>query len=175
MYVNFFDARRILSAAGEKEGRRPGKTSAPYGKAGAVRPRLTENKTARLTEPGSERAKYAKEFPYISMICARKKHRPPKGDQRGTSSTWWNKIPAHGERARCKFVLHNAILLARAAGTKRRMASHFLVCSLPSHGKLPTMADFRPGGSRRFGASLRSQCRSRGVWVPLSFYASACP
>lgn len=37
------------------------------------------------------------------------------GGQRGTS-TWWYKIPAHGERARCNFVLHNAILLARAAG-----------------------------------------------------------
>lgn len=37
------------------------------------------------------------------------------GGQRGTS-TWWYKIPAHGERARCNFVLHNAILLARAVG-----------------------------------------------------------
>ena len=37
------------------------------------------------------------------------------GGQRGTS-TWWYKVPAHGERARCNFVLHNAILLARAAG-----------------------------------------------------------
>lgn len=36
------------------------------------------------------------------------------GGQRGTS-TWWYKIPAHGERARCNFVLHNAILLALAA------------------------------------------------------------
>ena len=37
------------------------------------------------------------------------------------------------------------------------------------------MADFRPGGSRRFGASLRSQYRSCGVWLPLSFYADAWP
>ncbi len=70
-----------------------------------------------------------------------------------------------------QFVLHNAILLARAAGEQY---SH-LVCSLPSHGLAPTMADFRPGGSRRFGASLRSQYRSCGVWIPLSFYAGACP
>lgn len=40
---------------------------------------------------------------------------------------------------------------------------------------LPTMADFRPGGLRRFGASLRSQYRSCGVWLPLSFYADAWP
>ena len=51
------------------------------------------------------------------------------GGQRGTS-TWWYKIPAHGERARCNFVLHNAILLARAAGEQYSL----LVCSLPSHG-----------------------------------------
>lgn len=51
------------------------------------------------------------------------------GGQRGTS-TWWYKIPAHGERARCNFVLHNAILLARAAGEQYSR----LVCSLPSHG-----------------------------------------
>lgn len=51
------------------------------------------------------------------------------GGQRGTS-TWWYKIPAHGERARCNFVLHNAILLARAAGGQTSL----LVCSLPSHG-----------------------------------------
>lgn len=51
------------------------------------------------------------------------------GGQRGTS-TWWYKVPAHGERARCNFVLHNAILLARAAGEQYSR----LVCSLPSHG-----------------------------------------
>ena len=38
----------------------------------------------------------------------------------------------------------------------------------------PTMADFRPGGFHRFGASLRSQCRSRGVWVPRSFFTASC-
>ena len=76
------------------------------------------------------------------------------GGQRGTS-TWWYKIPAHGERARCNFVLHNAILLARAAGDRHptSFAAYLLM-------GLPTMADFRPGGSRRFGASLRSQYRS---------------
>lgn len=36
------------------------------------------------------------------------------------------------------------------------------------------MADFRPGGLHRFGASLRSQCRSRGVWVPRSFFTASC-
>lgn len=91
------------------------------------------------------------------------------GGQRGTS-TWWYKIPAHGERARCNFVLHNAILLARAAGD--RHPSSFAAYLLMG---LPTMADFRPGGSRRFGASLRSQYRSCGVWLPLSFYADAWP
>ena len=62
----------------------------------------------------------------VAAPAARPKGRPRKkaaqktptshsGGQRGTS-TWWYKIPAHGERARCNFVLHNAILLARAAG-----------------------------------------------------------
>ena len=62
------------------------------------------------------------------------------GGQRGTS-TWWYKIPAHGERARCNFVLHNAILLARAAGDRHpaSFAAYLLM-------GLPTMADFRPGG-----------------------------
>lgn len=91
------------------------------------------------------------------------------GGQRGTS-TWWYKIPAHGERARCNFVLHNAILLARAVGD--RHPSSFAAYLLMG---LPTMADFRPGGLRRFGASLRSQYRSCGVWLPLSFYADAWP
>ena len=44
------------------------------------------------------------------------------GGQRGTS-TWWYKVPAHGERARCNFVLHNAILLARAAGDRHPTSS----------------------------------------------------
>lgn len=83
------------------------------------------------------------------------------GGQRGTS-TWWYKVPAHGERARCNYVLHNAILLARAAGDSH--PSSFAAYLLMG---LPTMADFRPGGSRRFGASLRSQYRSCGVWLPL--------
>ena len=90
------------------------------------------------------------------------------GGQRGTS-TWWYKVPAHGERARCNYVLHNAILLARAAGDSHptSFAAYLLM-------GLPTMADFRPGGSRRFGASLRSQCRSRGVWIPRSFFTASC-
>lgn len=37
------------------------------------------------------------------------------------------------------------------------------------------MTDFRPGGFHRFGASLRSQCRSRGVWVPRSFSPLPAP
>ena len=56
----------------------------------------------------------------------------PKGPatKKAVQKTWWYKIPAHGERARCNFVLHNAILLARAAGGQTSL----LVCSLPSHG-----------------------------------------
>lgn len=52
------------------------------------------------------------------------------GGQRGTS-TWWYKIPAHGERARCNFVLHNAILLARAAGGRHpsSFAAYLLMAS----------------------------------------------
>ena len=91
------------------------------------------------------------------------------GGQRGTS-TWWYKIPAHGERARCNFVLHNAILLARAAGG--RHPSSFAAYLLMG---LPTMADFRPGGQGRFGAFLRSQCRSRGVLSPRFFQAGTWP
>ena len=91
------------------------------------------------------------------------------GGQRGTS-TWWYKIPAHGERARCNFVLHNAILLARAAGG--RHPSSFAAYLLMG---LPTMADFRPGGQGRFGAFLRPQCRSRGVLSPRFFQAGTWP
>ncbi len=140
-----------------------------------------ENETLPGAKPDSERNRYDP--------CTTERHRrprrPPKragrekggaktptsrsGGQRGTS-TWWYKIPAHGERARCNFVLHNAILLARAAGG--RHPSSFAAYLLMG---LPTMADFRPGGSRRFGASLRSQYRSCGVWPPLSFYADAWP
>ena len=100
-----------------------------------------ENETLPGAKPDSERNRYDP--------CTTERHRrprrPPKragrekggaktptsrsGGQRGTS-TWWYKIPAHGERARCNFVLHNAILLARAAGEQYSR----LVCSLPSHG-----------------------------------------
>ena len=75
------------------------------------------------------------------------------GGQRGTS-TWWYKIPAHGERARCNFVLHNAILLARAAGD--RHPSSFAAYLLMG---LPTMADFRPGG---LAASVHPCAHSTG-------------
>ena len=86
-----------------------------------------ENETLPGAKPDSERNRYD---PCTTERC-RRPRRPPKragrekggaktptsrsGGQRGTS-TWWYKIPAHGERARCNFVLHNAILLARAAG-----------------------------------------------------------
>lgn len=140
-----------------------------------------ENETLPGAKPDSERNRYDP----CTTERRRRPRRPPKraaakkavqktptsrsGGQRGTS-TWWYKIPAHGERARCNFVLHNAILLARAAGD--RHPSSFAAYLLMG---LPTMADFRPGGSRRFGASLRSQYRSCGVWLPLSFYAYAWP
>lgn len=138
-----------------------------------------KNETLPGAKPDSERNRYDP----CTTERRRRPRRPPhradrrkggaktptsrSGGQRGTS-TWWYKIPAHGERARCNFVLHNAILLARAAGG--RHPSSFTAYLLMG---LPTMADFRPGGSRRFGASLRSQYRSCGVWLPLSFYADA--
>ena len=100
-----------------------------------------ENKTLPGAKPDSERNRYDP----CTTERRRRPRRPPKGPaakkavqktptshsggQRGTS-TWWYKIPAHGERARCNFVLHNAILLARAAGEQYSR----LVCSLPSHG-----------------------------------------
>lgn len=99
-----------------------------------------ENETLPGAKPDSERNRYDP-----CTTERRRPRRPPKragrekggaktptsrsGGQRGTS-TWWYKIPAHGERARCNFVLHNAILLARAAGGQTSL----LVCSLPSHG-----------------------------------------
>lgn len=140
-----------------------------------------ENETLPGAKPDSERNRYDP----CTTERRRRPRRPPKragakkavqktptsrsGGQRGTS-TWWYKVPAHGERARCNYVLHNAILLARAAGD--RHPSSFAAYLLMG---LPTMADFRPGGLRRFGASLRSQYRSCGVWPPLSFYADAWP
>lgn len=100
-----------------------------------------ENETLPGAKPDSERNRYDP----CTTERRRRPRRPPKragrekggakntdlrsGGQRGTS-TWWYKIPAHGERARCNFVLHNAILLARAAGEQYSR----LVCSLPSHG-----------------------------------------
>ena len=139
-----------------------------------------KNETLPGAKPDSERNRYDP----CATERRRRPRRPPKraaakkavqktptsrsGGQRGTS-TWWYKIPAHGERARCNYVLHNAILLARAAGDSH--PSSFAAYLLMG---LPTMADFRPGGSRRFGASLRSQCRSRGVWIPRSFFTASC-
>ena len=77
--------------------------------------------------------------------------------------------PSHTENTpAASFVLLNAILLTRAPeGLPPRLQPTF-------SWVVPTMADFHPGGSHRFGASLRSQCRSRGVWVPRSFFTASC-
>ena len=61
----------------------------------------------------------------------------------------------------------SVILLTHAAEIAPRLQPTFSWVA-------PTMADFRPGGFHRFGASLRSQCRSRGVWVPRSFFTASC-
>lgn len=49
------------------------------------------------------------------------------GGQRGTS-TWWYKVPAHGERARCNSSYTMQFSWLAPRGTA------LLVCSLPSHG-----------------------------------------
>ena len=74
----------------------------------------------------------------------------------------------HGEHARC--IIRPTQCNSpdsRPGGSSSPFAAYLLM-------GLPTMADFRPGGSRRFGAFLRSQCRSRGVWVPRSFFTASC-
>ena len=140
-----------------------------------------ENETLPGAKPDSERNRYDP--------CTTERHRRPrrppkragreKGGAKNTGlpfrrSAWYIYMVVQDSRTRrarpLQFVLHNAILLARAAGD--RHPSSFAAYLLMG---LPTMADFRPGGSRRFGASLRSQYRSCGVWLPLSFYADAWP
>ena len=74
----------------------------------------------------------------------------------------------HGEHARC--IIRPTQCNSpdsRPGGSSSPFAAYLLM-------GLPTMADFRPGGLHRFGASLRSQCRSRGVWVPRSFFTASC-
>ena len=74
----------------------------------------------------------------------------------------------HGEHARC--IIRPTQCNSpdsRPGGSSSPFAAYLLM-------GLPTMADFRPGGFHRFGASLRSQCRSRGVWVPRSFFTASC-
>lgn len=138
-----------------------------------------ENETLPGAKPDSERNRYDP----CTTERRRRPRRPPKraGREKGGAkntdlpfrrSAWYIYMVVQDSRTRrarpLQFVLHNAILLARAAGD--RHPSSFAAYLLMG---LPTMADFRPGGSRRFGASLRSQYRSCGVWLPLSFYADA--
>lgn len=140
-----------------------------------------ENETLPGAKPDSERNRYDP----CTTERRRRPRRPPKraGREKGGAkntdlpfrrSAWYIYMVVQDSRTRrarpLQFVLHNAILLARAAGD--RHPSSFAAYLLMG---LPTMADFRPGGSRRFGASLRSQYRSCGVWLPLSFYADAWP
>ena len=139
-----------------------------------------ENETLPGAKPDSERNRYDP----CTTERRRRLRRPPKraGREKGGAkntdlpfrrSAWYIYMVVQDSRTRrarpLQFVLHNAILLARAAGD--RHPSSFAAYLLMG---LPTMADFRPGGSRRFGASLRSQCRSRGVWVPRSFFTASC-
>ena len=75
----------------------------------------------------------------------------------------------HGEHARC--IIRPTQCNSpdsRPGGSSSPFAAYLLM-------GFPTMADFRPGGSRRFGAFLRSQCRSRGVLSPRFFQAGTWP
>lgn len=141
-----------------------------------------ENETLPGAKPDSERNRYDP----CTTERRRRPRRPPKraGREKGGAkntdlpfrrSAWYIYMVVQDSRTRRARPLQLCPTQCNSPGSRRGGQPSLLVCSLPSHGLTPTMADFRPGGSRRFGASLRSQYRSCGVWLPLSFYADAWP
>ena len=111
-----------------------------------------ENETLPGAKPDSERNRYDP----CTTERRRRPRRPPKraGREKGGAkntdlpfrrSAWYIYMVVQDSRTRrarpLQFVLHNAILLARAAGD--RHPSSFAAYLLMG---LPTMADFRPGG-----------------------------
>lgn len=85
---------------------------------------------------------------------------PEKGD---TGGAWILSAPneENARRAECPPPCNSPASRRGADGSS--FASYLL------GGGVPPMADFRPGGQGRFGASLRPQCRSRGASDPVPF------
>ena len=92
-------------------------------------------------------------------------HPLKKGD---TGGAWFLSAPNedNARRAECPPLCNSPASRRGADGSS--FASYLL-------RGLPPMADFRPGGQGRFGAFLRSQCRSRGVLSPRFFQAGTWP
>ena len=124
-----------------------------------------ENETLPGAKPDSERNRYDP----CTTERRRRPRRPPKraGREKGGAkntdlpfrrSAWYIYMVVQDSRTRrarpLQFVLHNAILLARAAGD--RHPSSFAAYLLMG---LPTMADFRPGG---LAASVHPCAHSTG-------------
>lgn len=140
-----------------------------------------ENETLPGAKPDSERNRYDP----CTTERRRRPRRPPKraGREKGGAkntdlpfrrSAWYIYMVVQDSRTRRARPLQLCPTQCNSPGSRRggRHPSSFAAYLLMG---LPTMADFRPGGLRRFGASLRSQYRSCGVWLPLSFYADAWP
>ena len=139
-----------------------------------------ENETLPGAKPDSERNRYdplrhgetSPPLPPTQKGRPRKrrckKHRPPVQEvsvvhlHGGTRFPHTESAPA----ATMSYTMQFSWLAPRGNSIPASFAAYLLM-------GLPTMADFRPGGSRRFGASLRSQCRPRWVSDP-KFLLSCC-
>ena len=134
-----------------------------------------ENETLPGAKPDSERNRYD----LCTTERRRRPHRPPKraGREKGGAkntdlpfrrSAWYIYMVVQDSRTRRARPLQLCPTQCNSPGSRRGGQTSLLVCSLPSHG-LTHNGGLSSRRSRRFGASLRPQCRSRGASDPVPF------